>query len=81
LIRYNPELEKENKNPLQLDSKPPDLPLEDYVYYETRYKMLLQSRPEIAKKLLENAKRDIIKRRRLYELWASMPVKSMTSTI
>jgi pyruvate-ferredoxin/flavodoxin oxidoreductase len=80
LIRYNPELEKENKNPLQLDSKPPDLPLEDYVYYETRYRMLLQSRPEIAKKLLENAKRDIIKRRRLYDLWASMPVTPMTST-
>ncbi|MDY6985367.1 MAG: pyruvate:ferredoxin (flavodoxin) oxidoreductase [Candidatus Thermoplasmatota archaeon] len=75
LIRYNPALERENKNPLQLDSKPPDLPLEEYIYYEARYKMLLQSRPEVAGQLLKSAKKEILKRWRLYELWASMPVE------
>jgi pyruvate-ferredoxin/flavodoxin oxidoreductase len=75
LIRYNPALERENKNPLQLDSKPPDLPLEEYMYYEARYKMLLQSRPEVAGQLLKSAKKEILKRWRLYELWASMPVE------
>lgn len=31
LIRYNPDRLKEGKNPLQLDSKPPSMPLEDYI--------------------------------------------------
>ena len=31
LYRYNPDLALEGKNPLQLDSKDPTLPLADYV--------------------------------------------------
>ncbi len=75
LIRYNPNLLKEGKNPLQLDSKPPSLPLEEYVYKETRYKMLLQSNPEAAKHLLKLAQEDVVNRWKLYEHWASMPVE------
>ena len=40
LIRYNPNLAKDNKNPLQIDSKAPSLPLDQYIYNETRYSML-----------------------------------------
>jgi homodimeric pyruvate:ferredoxin (flavodoxin) oxidoreductase len=40
LFRYNPELLKQGKNPLQLDSKAPTLPLDKYIYNETRYSML-----------------------------------------
>jgi pyruvate-ferredoxin/flavodoxin oxidoreductase len=73
LVRYNPALLKEGKNPLQLDSQPPSLPLEEYVYKETRYKMLLKSNPEAAKHLLKLAKEDVARRWKLYEHWAAMP--------
>jgi len=74
LIRYNPMLLKEGKNPLQLDSKPPSLPLEKYVYNETRYTMLAHSDPATAKRLLEAAQEDVLSRWRLYEQWAAMAV-------
>ena len=74
LIRYNPDLLKEGKNPLQLDSKPPALSLEKYIYNEARYRMLVQSNPEAAKRLLELAQEDVLARWRLYEHWAAMPV-------
>ena len=41
LYRYNPELAKEGKNPLQLDSKDPTIKVEDYAYKESRYRMLV----------------------------------------
>lgn len=74
LIRYNPELLKEGKNPLQLDSKAPSLPLADYIYNENRFKMLLKSKPEEAKQLLKLAQESVSSRWRLYEHWASMTV-------
>ncbi|MCD6167460.1 pyruvate:ferredoxin (flavodoxin) oxidoreductase [bacterium] len=74
LIRYNPDLIKEGKNPLQIDSKPPSIPLEEYVYNETRYKSLTRSKPEEAKKLLKLAQEDVVSRWRLYEHWAAMKI-------
>ncbi|MGQ9632232.1 MAG: pyruvate:ferredoxin (flavodoxin) oxidoreductase [bacterium] len=67
LYRYNPALEAEGKNPLQLDYKGPKIPLEDYIYNETRYRMLAQSDPEAAEKLLSKAQKDVKRRWRLYE--------------
>ncbi|HSP06102.1 MAG TPA: pyruvate:ferredoxin (flavodoxin) oxidoreductase, partial [Acidobacteriota bacterium] len=51
LFRFNPSLIKEGKNPLQLDSKPPSIPLEKYIYNETRYTMLTFSDKEAARRL------------------------------
>ena len=59
LYRYNPALLDEGKEPFTLDSKEPSLPLERYVYNETRYRMLLQSNAERAESLLEQAKHDV----------------------
>ena len=59
---------------LQLDSKPPSLPLKQYAYNETRYSMLAHSNPEAAARLLERAQEDVRARWHLYEHWASMPV-------
>jgi pyruvate-ferredoxin/flavodoxin oxidoreductase len=50
-----------------LDSKAPSIPLEDYVYVETRYRMLAQSRPDDACRLLDAAKNDIARRFHAYE--------------
>jgi pyruvate-ferredoxin/flavodoxin oxidoreductase len=72
LFRFNPELAKQGKNPLQLDSRAPALPLEKYVYNETRYTMLARSDPEAAKRLLLLAQEDVNTRWRLYENWAAM---------
>ena len=74
LIRYDPRLASSGKNPLQLDSGAPDLPLEEYIYNETRYKVLQRSRPEVAKKLLKSAQEEVLKRWRWYEHWAALPV-------
>ncbi|KYC45654.1 MAG: Ketoisovalerate oxidoreductase subunit VorA [Candidatus Methanofastidiosum methylothiophilum] len=74
LLRYNPNLEKEGKNPLQLDSGKPSLPIDNYVYNETRFKVLLHSNPEIAKKFLEDLKKDIQKKWSFYKYWSEMPV-------
>jgi pyruvate-ferredoxin/flavodoxin oxidoreductase len=73
LFRYNPDLAKEGKNPLQLDSKAPSLPLKQYAYNETRYTMLAHSHPEAARRLLEQAQDDVGARWRLYSHWAAMP--------
>ncbi len=74
LFRYHPDLRKQGKNPLQLDSRAPSLPLEKYIYNETRYTMLAHSNPETARKLLERAQEDVESRWRLYEQWAAMTV-------
>jgi pyruvate-ferredoxin/flavodoxin oxidoreductase len=73
LYRYNPALRREGKNPLQLDSKPPSLPLAKYAYNETRYTMLAHGDPETARQLLAEAQGDVLARWRLYEHLASMP--------
>ncbi|HZI57160.1 MAG TPA: thiamine pyrophosphate-dependent enzyme, partial [Verrucomicrobiae bacterium] len=72
LFRFDPRRAGEGKNPMQLDSKPPVVPLEEYLYNETRYTTLRQSHPEEAKKLLELARKDISTRWKMYETWASM---------
>jgi pyruvate-ferredoxin/flavodoxin oxidoreductase len=78
LFRYNPALSLEGKNPFQLDSRPPSLPLEKYVYNETRYTMLAKSNPEAARRLLEQAQHDVAERWKLYEHWAKMPVNGVS---
>ncbi|MFH1769180.1 MAG: thiamine pyrophosphate-dependent enzyme, partial [Parcubacteria group bacterium] len=62
LYRYDPRRREDDKNPLQIDSKAPSIPLADYLYQETRYKMLTKSMPERAKKLLHEAE-EIVKQR------------------
>ncbi|MCS6954443.1 MAG: pyruvate:ferredoxin (flavodoxin) oxidoreductase [Bryobacteraceae bacterium] len=73
LCRYNPELAKQGKNPLQLDSRAPTLPLHKYIYNETRYTMLAHSNPEAARRLLAEAQREVNRRWKLYEYLAAMP--------
>jgi len=67
MMRFNPDLLKQNKNPLQIDSKPPSIPLEDYVYNENRFRSLKVSSPERAKILLEESKKDIQQKLKLYQ--------------
>ena len=59
LYRYNPDLAVEGKNPFSLDSRAPKISLDQYIYREGRYKMLTQSQPERAAKLLKLAQADV----------------------
>ncbi|MEA3327332.1 MAG: thiamine pyrophosphate-dependent enzyme, partial [Chloroflexota bacterium] len=72
LYRYNPELAAIGENPLKVDSKEPSVPVEDYAYNETRYRMLLQSNEERAEMLMAKAKRDAVSRWNLYRQMADM---------
>ena len=72
LMRYNPALALEGKNPLKLDSKAPSVPVSDYAYNETRFKMLTKSKPAVAKVLIEAAQEDVNARWRLIEQMAQM---------
>jgi pyruvate-ferredoxin/flavodoxin oxidoreductase len=74
LYRYNPDLVKESKNPFKLDSKGLKIPLRDYAYMETRYKMLTISHPELAEELMQEAQKDVEKSWRLYEELAAANV-------
>jgi pyruvate-ferredoxin/flavodoxin oxidoreductase len=75
LYRYNPELALEpadgtssnGRNPFHIDSKEPSLPLEKYIYREGRYRMLQQSNPETADRLLKMAKADVRERWDAYQ--------------
>ena len=67
LYRYDPRRAEEGKNPLQLDSKPPRIPLRDYAYNENRYKVLVKSNPEEAERLMQMAQENVDRRWATYE--------------
>jgi pyruvate-ferredoxin/flavodoxin oxidoreductase len=71
LLRYDPRRAAEGLNPLQLDSKAPSLPVRDYAYGETRYKMLTKYMPKEAEELMRQAQEEVHSRWKLYELLAS----------
>jgi pyruvate-ferredoxin/flavodoxin oxidoreductase len=81
LMRYNPALRAEGKNPFMLDSKAPTIALKEYSYHENRYTMLLRSHPDVAKKLLKEAQDDVERAWRVYSGRAAMPGRSETPHI
>ncbi len=72
LYRYDPTLREQDKNPLQLDSKAPSIPFEEYAYKETRFKMLTKTKPERAKMLLEEAQKDVNRKWESYQKLAGI---------
>ena len=73
LYRYHPDRTIQNKNPLILDSRPPKLPVTEYLRMENRFRMLELSNPKMAKKLFAQAQVDVNKRREYYEYLANRP--------
>jgi pyruvate-ferredoxin/flavodoxin oxidoreductase len=73
LMRYNPALRKEGKNPFQLDSKAPSIPFKQYAYQEARYSMLARSEPETARTLLRLAQDDVNRNWHVYQNRANAP--------
>ena len=62
LYRYNPDLEKENKNPFQLDSKAPNGKINDFINGEIRYASLSKLFPKEAEVLLADLEKHVDKR-------------------
>jgi pyruvate-ferredoxin/flavodoxin oxidoreductase len=81
LMRYNPALRNEGKNPFQLDSRAPSIRLKDYTYREARYTMLVRSNPELAAQLLKEAQDDVERQWRVYSARAGMPGRGETPHI
>jgi pyruvate-ferredoxin/flavodoxin oxidoreductase len=81
LMRYNPALRLEGKNPFQLDSRAPSIRLKDYAYREARYTMLARSNPELAAELLKEAQDDVERQWRVYSARAGMPGRGETPHI
>jgi pyruvate-ferredoxin/flavodoxin oxidoreductase len=77
LYRFDPRRAAEGKPALEIDSKPPTLPLRDYAYNETRFTMLAHADPVAARAALRRAEDDVRRRRRLYERLAG-PVEGGT---
>ncbi len=83
LYRYNPALEEEGKNPMQLDSKEPQWDMfQDFLRSEVRYTSLLKQFPEAAKELFiaaeDNAKWRYAWYKRMSEQHFAAPVVEST---
>lgn len=71
LFRRNPDLSREGKNPLKLDSSAPKIKFKDYAYMETRYKMLTKSHPDHARELMELAQKAVDENWKIYQKLAT----------
>ena len=67
LYRYNPDLLKEGKNPLKVDSREPSIPYEEYAMGEVRFKTLMSSMPDRAKALAKQAQEQVTRRYKHYK--------------
>jgi pyruvate-ferredoxin/flavodoxin oxidoreductase len=74
LFRYNPDLAKEGKNPLIVDSKEPSIDIADYMYNEIRFRALKSTFPERSELFLEQARKDAQRRYKMYRNLAEMEV-------
>jgi len=72
MYRYDPRLAHQGQNPLIIESKEPTIPLSQYAYNETRYKMLTQLDEARAEELMREAQQDAKSRWILYQQMAAM---------
>jgi len=72
LYRYDPRLAAEGNNPLLIDYKEPTIPVDQYMYNETRFRMLVQSDEARAEALLKLSKEDAKARWNFYSQMAAM---------
>ncbi|WP_445368604.1 pyruvate:ferredoxin (flavodoxin) oxidoreductase [Methylomonas sp. BW4-1] len=79
LFRFNPGRIQQGKNPMQLDSPEPSVPLREFVMSETRFSMLWQSHPDHAEAFLKQAQQDVKNRYRYYQQLAALEWSDATS--
>jgi pyruvate-ferredoxin/flavodoxin oxidoreductase len=74
-FRYNPDLEKEGKNPMQVDYKGPQIDVKNFMYQETRFKMVEKLNAKHAKEYLETARNHAKEMYKRYQNLAQMSYK------
>ncbi|MFP4459455.1 MAG: pyruvate:ferredoxin (flavodoxin) oxidoreductase [Candidatus Zixiibacteriota bacterium] len=72
LYRFDPRRIDEGKNPLQLDSKEPSLPVKDFMMAENRYRVLKQIDAERCEMLAKQAQFDVDRRWNIYKQMAEI---------
>ena len=71
LMRFNPVLREANKIPFLLDSPRPRVPLRDYHKNELRFRMLANTHPDEAERMLQLGQDQVLRRFAEYEQLAS----------
>ncbi|MEO9138214.1 MAG: pyruvate:ferredoxin (flavodoxin) oxidoreductase [Jatrophihabitans sp.] len=79
LLRYDPVVRAAGGNPFLLDSPRPRIALGDYIYRELRYKMLADSDPAEAERLLALAQEAVDQRWAIYEEMATRGPERFTA--
>jgi pyruvate-ferredoxin/flavodoxin oxidoreductase len=72
LYRFDPRRLAKGESPLQLDSPPPKIPIENYMRNENRFRMLERVGPERWRTLVDAAQRDVDRRSALYQQLAAL---------
>ncbi len=73
LYRYNPDLVKQGKNPLQLDSKAPTMKFSEHAQKENRFRILAKSNPDQFKALMAEADKLVAAKYDLLTKLAGLP--------
>src|SRR6185369_4809175 len=71
MYRYHPERTKQGLNPMQLDSRSPKIPVEQYLQMENRFNMLKTLGADDAKNLLDHAQHNVDTRWQMYQYMAA----------
>ena len=80
LWRFNPQLEKEGKNPFTLDSKEPDWSkFQEFIHQEVRYTSLLKAFPSEAQELFNASEENAKWRYNSYKRFAAMQYQPETA--
>ena len=80
LLRYDPRLREQGRNPLSVDSAPPSIPYREFAQHEARFTVLEHQNPDAAKALMEQAENTARARHHEYtELAALAPAATPTS--
>jgi len=79
LYRYNPDRLAQGENPLQIDSRPPKIPVAQFLDMENRFRMLKKINPEEAKRLYAKAQEDATSRWELYQYLAARKFQPETN--
>jgi pyruvate-ferredoxin/flavodoxin oxidoreductase len=73
LFRFHPDLLKEGKNPLTLDSKAPTMKFSEHAMKENRFRVLKQMNPAQAEKLMAIADQKVLAKYDMLQKLAAMP--------
>ena len=79
LYRFNPALCHQGKNPMQLDSRTPVIPMSEYFNSENRFRGVSKIDPQRASEFLEKAQENIIRRYKQFDYMSKMPLFSDVS--